>query len=109
MAERSIIDTMARALANNDLSFDRWSQLDDVAHEAYRRDARAALRSLLEAGPTEAMLGCSEVRLLGRSLDDEGILEFGSGIEAVYDVGRKRSAELFTSMLRAALEETGNV
>lgn len=114
MAERSIIDTMARDLWLEDAR--RWLKGErdlgripadgkDIDPAWYDRDAdmpltgpgfrrqwegqaRAALRSLIDAGPTEAM-----------------VVE---GNKLVLNADIFRVEEVFAAMLRAALEEADN-
>lgn len=80
-ANPSLIDTMARAIGEH-----YGADFDASRHEL-RSVARAALRSLLEAGPTEAMI-------------------------AAYSTNPCQAATAvasYRSMLRAALEEADNV
>ncbi|WP_395454746.1 hypothetical protein ACHMW5_13630 [Azospirillum melinis] len=105
MAERSIIDTMARAIMEaRDPEFGNGTGCRVIDWRAEARDnphvaqaiaqARAALRSLIDAGPTEAMLAAA------------GKLE---SICARGNYGGTPTAEdLLDAMLRAALEEAGN-
>lgn len=60
MAERTLIDAMARAIANTDLSFDCWERLDAVTKDTFRREASAALRALHDHGPTQRMLDAAK-------------------------------------------------
>lgn len=92
-ANPSIIDTMARAIANTGAVGDHWADLSPPDRDDYRREARAALRSLLEAGPTEAMVEAAKDE---RATHAEGTLP-----------GRAFRL-MFIASIRAALEEADN-
>jgi hypothetical protein len=115
MAERSIIDTMARAIMEaRDPDFGNGSGCKVIDWRSEARDnphvaqavaqARAALQAPLEAGPTEAMVEAganaienTELRAVWEG-DPKGF--FWAWMDC--------SKEAFLASLRAALEEADN-
>ncbi|GEM_PF-3411808 len=97
-ANPSLIDTMARAIAQVGAPDTYWDGLAEWQRDDYRKDARAALQALLEAGPTEAML---------KAMHDAIPLCDRARCDNVREVARAENLPKFSAAMRAALEEAG--